>query len=227
MRTIALIASVAALAAGGGRASAQADYPSSPGTTQRPMAGPFNPAPSTAEGAGLRLLSWPGKVQRAPAARAAAPSRYWAADPSPPYRPLAVQAPARRYEPVPPAPPVRAMPTQAVQAQPLPPPAQPTSIYAPPPAPTPPVQPSASTRPAPAVRALASAEPVGSEDLRPRFYSVHRPFGAEPDPIVLTPQFLGQDSADLATPPPPVPRATINAAGKVVRPAPPPPEPVN
>ena len=244
MRTIALIASVAALAAMGGRATAQpvaqgqtaygeAAYASNPGSTGGPMAGPFNPAPSTAEGAGLRLLSWPGKVQRAPAARAAARPRAWTADPaqSTAYRPLPVQTPRRLYEPGPPEPPVRAMPTQAVQAQPLPPPAPPTSIYAPPPSPTPPLpsRPAASAAapPAPTVRALASAEPVGSENLRPRFYSVHRPYGAEPDPIELTPQFLNQGSPDLATPPPPVPRATVNGAGNVVRPAPPPPEPAN
>ncbi len=273
MRTIALIASIAALAAPGAHAAGQAvDYGyGQAGANQaaygqpaygqpargsadpaqrfsasnRPMDGPFNPAPSTAQAAGLRLLSWPGKVEH-PADQAPDQPRSWSAQ-TPrftDYRPLPVEAPRRIYQPAPsptqsPAPAVRAAPTEAVQSRPLAPPAPPTSIYAPPPprtqtyAPSPQVQaraapqPAAAPRPAQGVRALAQAEPVGSDYLRPRFYSVHRPYGQEPDPITLTPEFLSQGSPDLATPPPPVPRATVNGAGNVVRPAPPPPDPMN
>jgi len=74
--------------------------------------------------------------------------------------------------------------------------ALPTSIYAP----TPPV-------------ADAAIQPMlaGLDGQTPRFYSVAREYGAQPDPITLSSQFVANTQGDdLANPPPPTPHAYAN-----------------
>jgi hypothetical protein len=154
--------------------------------------------PSTAKAAGLRLLTWPGKVMPAPSQAAA-------------------QAPPAA--PAPPSAPVQA--AQPVRAAPQPP--APVSIYSPPP---PPARPAAPQPQAPQVRALAQASaPPAAPPATVRYYSLHRAYGDAPDPIALSPQFLNDASPDLAAPPPPAPRAVTTASGQVVRQAPVDPSP--
>src|SRR5271154_3180174 len=70
--------------------------------------------------------------------------------------------------------------------------ALPTSIYAPPP---------------PVADAAAQPMLAGLDGQPPRFYSVAREYGAQPDPINLSPQFAANTQGDLADPPPPTPHA--------------------
>ena len=94
----------------------------------------------------------------------------------------------------------------------------PTSIYSP--APSSPVSAAAAAADgsspgvmSPAARAAALPPPRGSaaqrygydptQDHAVRFYSVHRPFGLQPDPAPIPPQFFTA-TADLATPPGPL-----------------------
>jgi hypothetical protein len=80
-------------------------------------------------------------------------------------------------------------------------PSLPTSLYAPPAA-------------MPASATSASVQPLVApgQGSPPRFYSVAREYGAKPDPIALSPQFLAEaGSADLAEPPP-LPPPHLNAA---------------
>ena len=158
MRIFAYIAAVAVLFAIANRSAAAASDP---------WAG----APASASAAGLRLLTWPGKVAPgAPARPATAPTGVRAALPSSIYE----TTPSRRSAG--PAAPVSAPATVAV--------------------------------------ASAAATPGAA---RPRFYSLHRPYGEVPDAITLTPQFLAGGSPDLAQPPPPAPRQVVTASGRVER----------
>ena len=150
MRLIAFFAAIAVL-------FALAD----PSTAQVRYSGIQDPRAQTpsAQAAGLRLLTWPGKVTpaagRAPALR-----------PQADYRPLGY-APAR-YTPLQPAFPAPARPAAAPMAA-APSAALPTSIYAAPPANPAPVAP---------IRALALAAPTsGDPPASVRFYSLHRPYG--------------------------------------------------
>lgn len=73
--------------------------------------------------------------------------------------------------------------------------------------PAPRVQPAPAPRPAPA--------PAARQNDDPRYYSVHRMAGREPDPIPLpAPFFLDAAPVDLAEPPPP-PTIVRNGAGIV------------
>ena len=70
-------------------------------------------------------------------------------------------------------------------------------------------------RPWPAPMAANTAAPTaapgpstvaGMIGAPPRFYSVHRQYGLQPDPVTLSPQFQADSgSADMAEPPPPPP----------------------
>ena len=193
MRLIAFFAAIAVLFALADPSTAQVRYSG--------VADPRAQTPS-AQAAGLRLLTWPGKVTpaagRAPALR-----------PQADYRPLGY-APAR-YTPLQPAFPAPARPAAAPMAA-APSAALPTSIYAAPPATPAPVAP---------IRALALAAPTsGDPPASVRFYSLHRPYGDTPDPVPLTPQFFSDASPDLAQPPPPVARPATTATGRVLRPTP-------
>jgi hypothetical protein len=178
----------------------------------------------SAQQAGLRLLTWPGKVEPAQAARPHAASRTWTArsysgvvsrqvEAQP--APVAAARPraGRAWDPVAgvalDSPPAKAPP---------PPSALPTSIYdAPPPL----------AQPAPAApRVLAQAQPPASandtSDYQPtHFYSVHRQYGQAPDPIPLDAQFFATSSPDLAQPPPAAPRTFTTSTGRVIQAAPP------
>jgi hypothetical protein len=80
------------------------------------------------------------------------------------------------------------------------------------PAPVSEVQPAS----VPASAQPASPQPaaVAANGLAPRFYSVHRQFGVQPDPIPLPAQFFGDSpQADLAAPPPPLPPRVILGQG--------------
>lgn len=157
-------------------------------------------APSiSAKAAGLRLLTWPGKVvpQSSSARLTSTPRSY------PSYAPV-------RWSPTPPAAPLPP-PQTPMAAEPL---ALPASIYAPPAAP------ARNADPAP-VRALAMAAPAsGDPPASVRFYSLHRQYGDTPDPIPLTPQFFSDSTPDLAQPPPPVARPATTANGRVLQPVP-------
>ena len=91
------------------------------------------------------------------------------------------------------------------------PPALPTSIYAPAPVA---YRPAQAVVPASPAVAAAPAQPMlaGSSGAPPRFYSVQRQYGVQPDPVALSAQFLADTGgADLAEPPPPPP-PHLNAA---------------
>jgi hypothetical protein len=182
-------------------------------------------ATPSAQRAGLRMLSWPGKVQPV-TARRAAPAAPMAAGPamvqrpadpawSPAYRPVAHKTThllgdvtpaqraaidAQRAQDRAAAEQAKALVEVQKQAQAAPPPAPapslPTSIYAAPP----PARGQAAARADGSRMAMA-----GGYDQKAHFYSVHRQFGEKPDPITLSPQFLATPSADLADPPPPPP----------------------
>ena len=169
-------------------------------------------APS-ARAAGLRMLSWPGKVVTAPRAKpqAAIPSarRIWnpetAATPTPVL--AAPRAPA----------PILQQATRQTTAL-------PASIYAPPPAASPRAAP-APTVPAPVIQQASAARP-GMTQARsssdgdyqpPHFYSLYREYGQTPDPIPLNPQFFAAATPDLAQPPPPVPHTVTTSSGRVLQ----------
>jgi hypothetical protein len=56
-------------------------------------------------------------------------------------------------------------------------------------------------------RAVSAAAPQAQVQAQtsqaPHFYSVHREFGLNPDPIPLPRQFFSDGSGDLSAPPPP------------------------
>jgi hypothetical protein len=91
-------------------------------------------------------------------------------------------------------------------------PALPTSIYAPAPPTGQARAPWTSAPREPEAVAVASAY-----DQKAHYYSLHRAYGQQPDPIALSQQFLSTPSADLADPPPPpapriLPNSTATAA---------------
>ena len=179
-------------------------------------------APS-ARAAGLRMLSWPGKVGTAPRARpqAATPTsthRIWnpetAASPTPVL--AAPRAPA----------PILQQATRQTTAL-------PASIYAPPPAPAPRAMAlQAAPAPAPVIQQASAARP-GMTQARsssdgdyqpPHFYSLYREYGQTPDPIPLNPQFFAAATPDLAQPPPAVPHTVTTSSGRVLQAVPPSPD---
>ena len=200
MRLLIFLAAIAVLFALSDTASAQTALAAAV------SAGPMSDqsAPSARE-AGLRTLSWPGKVVQAPRPRpqVSAVSSYsgrriW--NPEPLAQPAPV--PTRLAAPSAPAP-----------QQPA---ALPTSIYAaapPAPAPAPVVQ---QARAAP--RAMTQANSSGDGDYQPpHFYSLYREYGQNPDPIPLNPQFFAASTPDLAQPPPPVPHTVTTSSGRVIQ----------
>jgi hypothetical protein len=154
----------------------------------------------SAEAAGLRLLTWPGKVaapdrprRRESPAEAPRPA---AASPAPAVTPAAL--PTSIYSPAPPA---------AAPSRPAAPPVQ-RSVQAP-------VQ-------APVLAQAQTTQPQPPSGLRndaasPRFYSLHRAYGQAPDPVALSSQFFATPTPDLAEPPPPPPRTVTTSNGQVVR----------
>ena len=230
MRLICFLAAIAVLFCLSD-ASAQTAYAATP------TYGDAYASPS-AQAAGLRLLTWPGKVQPAQsprpraAARAATSGNYSGvalrgADPRPATAMAPPPATRRVWDPV----------SGTVEPSPQP-AALPTNIYAPAPprpvaaAPIAPTLPAASLRPAPPaprVLAQAQAQPQANDtsDYQPtHFYSVHRQYGQAPDPIPLDAQFFASSSPDLAQPPPPVPRTVTTSSGRVIQATPPSPDDV-
>ena len=198
MRLLCFLMAIAVLFSLADASSAQPAYAATLASAQLPE-GP------TARAAGLRMLTWPGKIEpvrpRAQSQSAAAPAetlriqRYW--DP----RPHLAQTPVQALAPPQPAPapPPAALPTRAVAAAQLP-----------------PVQ-TAQAAPRAAALATASAE----DDYQPtHFYSLHRQYGDTPDPIPLNAQFFASSTPDLAQPPPPVPRTVTTSTGRVIQQAP-------
>jgi hypothetical protein len=178
-------------------------------------------APS-AQAAGLRLLTWPGKVEppqggraRGPAARTPTAHSFSGMAPrSADARPQAVAAPPpadrRIWDPTTgqvPAPQAAALPTNIYT------PAPPRMAAA---APVQPAQP----------RTVVQAANDTSDYQPTHFYSLHRQYGQTPDPIPLDAQFFAGSSPDLAQPPPPVPRTVTTTGGRVVQAPPPSPDDV-
>ena len=200
MRLLIFLAAIAVLFALSDTASAQTAFAAAV------SAGPMSDqsAPSARE-AGLRTLSWPGKVVQTPRPRPQVSAvssfsgrRIWNPEPlAPP-----ASAPARVATPPAPA------PRQAA--------ALPTSIYAaapPAPAPAPVVQ---QARAAP--RAMSQATSSADGDYQPpHFYSLYREYGQNPDPIPLSSQFFAASTPDLAQPPPPVPHTVTTSSGRVIQ----------
>ena len=202
MRLLAFLAAIAVLFALSDASSAQPAYAATLASAELPQ-GP------SAHAAGLRMLTWPGKIEPA---RPRAQVQTASAPPSPPLR---VQ---RYWDPSP-----RAAQTQVQPPQPA---ALPTNIYAPAPqrvvaaAQIPPAAPQAA-----APRVVAQAASSSEADYQPtHFYSVHRQYGQTPDPIPLSAQFFASSTPDLAQPPPPVPRTVTTSTGRVVQSAPPSPD---
>ncbi len=173
----------------------------------------------TARAAGLRMLSWPGKVTTTPArARpltAVPPThRIWNPETTAAAAPVAA-APRPRT-------PILQQATQQTTAL-------PANIYAPPPAPAPRAAPP---QPAPVIQQASVARP-GMTQARsssdgdyqpPHFYSLYREYGQTPDPIPLNPQFFAAATPDLAQPPPPVPHTVTTSSGRVLQAVPPSPD---
>jgi hypothetical protein len=201
MRLLCFLMAIAVLFSLADASAAQPAYAATLASAQLPEG-------ETARAAGLRMLTWPGKIEparpRSQAQSASAPAeqplriqRYW--DP----RPHAAQAP---------------VPVQAqVQAQPQPEQAQPAlptrAVAA---AQLPPAQ-TAQAAP----RAVAQASSSAEDDYQPtHFYSLHRQYGDTPDPIPLNAQFFASSTPDLAQPPPPAPRTVTTSTGRVIQQAP-------
>ncbi len=200
MRLLAFLAAIAVLFALSDASAAQPTYAATVASAELPQ-GP------SARAAGLRMLTWPGKVEparprvqvqtaSAPPPTALRPPRYW--DP--------VQRPAQpQLQPVPPRRPATL----------------PDNIYAP----APPRMVAAAQLPAPAPRAAAPVAASPEDGYQPtHFYSVHRQYGQAPDPIPLSAQFFASSTPDLAQPPPPAPRTVTTSTGRVVQSAPPSPD---
>jgi hypothetical protein len=106
--------------------------------------------------------------------------------------------------------PVYAVPQPALAGAPARPAALPTSLY------SPPAPPAGRAALAPPPRATSAAQRYGYDptaDHAVHFYSVHRPFGLQPDPAPIPPQFFGA-TADLSEPPPqPQEARTASTAG--------------
>jgi hypothetical protein len=127
-------------------------------------------------GAPTRLLGWAGKAQTQAAAQQIAQPASQARLDMPRQWSAQPQRAART-----------ANPTNASVSQPAAQPSAPTSIYdMPPPSQRPAYQQAADQRP--------TQQPGG-----PRFYSVHRDYGIQPDAIPIPPQFFGA-TADLSAP---------------------------
>lgn len=110
----------------------------------------------------------------------------------------------------------RAEPAPAAATSP-PPAALPTSIYASSPASAPrPMTTAVAQAQAPS-QPRAQAQAAGSDYTTPRFYSLHRAYGQQPDPIPLSQQFFSTPTEDLAEPPALPPRTVATANGQVVR----------
>jgi hypothetical protein len=217
MRLLAFIAAIAVLFSLNQANAAGTAYYSGVAPTEYTQ-----PTTPTARAAGLRLLTWPGKVNEAPRPREQAPPsavrRAWnpytaEAQPAPRLR-----APTPSYVP----------PSQA---------ALPASIYAaPPPAPRPEPAPVQQARAAPAMTQAAS--PSEGDYQPPHFYSLYREYGQTPDPIPpseydpktgaaatsLNAQFFAASTPDMANPPPPVPQTMTTSGGRVVQTVPPSPD---
>jgi len=198
MRLLAFLAAIAVLfALSDTSATAQPAYAATVASADLPQ-GP------TAHAAGLRMLTWPGKIEparpRAQVQTASAPSA-----------PLRVQ---RYWDP---------RPQAQVQVQAA---AQPTNIYAPaPPRIVASAQLASAAPQAPAPRPAAQVAASSQDDYQPtHFYSLHRQYGQTPDPIPLSAQFFTSSTPDLAQPPPPVARTVTTSTGRVVQSAPPSPD---
>ena len=209
MRLIIFLAAIAVLFSLSETASAQSAFAAT--VAAAPMS---DQAAPSAQAAGLRMLSWPGKTLQAPrpkpAALTAAPSRrMWNPEP------VAQSAAAPMRAPPP--------PSRAVQQT----AALPSNIYAPAPAaaPQPPAPVMQQARAAP--RAMTQARSPSDGDYQPpHFYSLYREYGQSPDPIPLSPQFFAASTPDLAQPPPPVPHTVTTSSGRVVQAVPPSPDDV-
>ena len=159
----------------------------------------------TAQGAGLRMLTWPGKVSEKPRPRQAygAQRRIWNPEPVTP------QAAAPRFA----APPPEARPQAYL----------PANIYAPPPAAAPPPAPIRQAQVARPAMTQANS-PSDGDYQPPHFYSLSRQYGETPDPIPLGPQFFASSTPDLAQPPAPVPHTVTTTGGRVMQAVPPSPD---
>jgi hypothetical protein len=170
---------------GGARRSDPVAYqPSAQGAARQPS-GPY--------------LTWAGKteMQAAPAAQAqgggwSTMSRQWAAEPQRQVQPQAQPQFQPRYQPQAQAaqmgPPVN--PWRPVYQQNTAPRPAPTSIY------DAPAKAQAASPPPQSYRQAQANRPANPEG-GPRFYSLHREYGIQPDPIPLPPQFFGP-TADLS-----------------------------
>ena len=187
MRLIAFFAAIAVLFALSDAAAAQTFAAS---VSSAAYAQPETPS---ARAAGLRTLSWPGKVAERPPIRAQATS----------------EARRRIWNPEPAAEPAPAPVRQA---------ALPTSIYAPrqPEALPAPVRP-APMRQAQAAPMTAAASPSDGDYQPPHFYSLYREYGQTPDPIPLNSQFFAAATPDLAQPPPDLPHNVTTSTGRVIQ----------
>ena len=175
---------------------AQRRYPGST-TARQPYAPParmrqaYADRPAAAYPAQPRAYASPAYAARA-ATQAPSPDGW---------RPVFANAPVRapmQQQPAEPAPTLSGAPAGAA--------ALPTSIYTPAAAPEmTPAQRAAAA--APPLRTASAAHRYGydpTEDHQVRFYSVHRPFGLQPDAAPIPPQFFTA-TADLSEPPGPLP----------------------
>lgn len=211
MRLIAFLAAIAVLFCLSEAGSAQTVY-----TGMVTTAALSDSQGPSAHQAGLRMLTWPGKVQEAPPQRRQATAvqrRVWNPETG---QTVASPAPS-------------AAPRQQA--------ARPSNIYDPAPAALQtPRQPLA----APVRQAQAPATAGASTDpdyQPPHFYSLARQYGQTPDPIPpsefdpkaapapqLNAQFFAASSPDLAEPPPPVPHTVTTSGGRVLESVPPSPD---
>ena len=162
----------------------------------------------------VRTLGWSGKVEAVQQAAAQAPqggwsqvsSRWGAPAPQQPAMPQpqrigypAVRTPAFQ-------PPATSQGWRPLYPSASPAAAPPRTIYD---APTASTQPSVPQQPAAPQRQASAQNATG-----PHFYSLHREYGIEPDPIPIPPRFFGP-TADLSAPPPdPVLKRVTDSSGQ-------------
>jgi hypothetical protein len=214
--TFALLIVLAAPAAGGARAAASTeDRYGPPRPAPAALTPPPTPAATVAEPA-TGWLSWSHKTAAAPVAVQSTPAL------------PRVSAPA--YAATPPQRPERVA-TAAL----------PTNLYAPYPPSQSAVAPREPSNPAPWTSMGRAAQPTGAQQAQsrpqapgtsvarsqaqtqtgqaPHFYSVHREFGLNPDPIPLPQQFFAGGSPDMAAAPPPLPPHPVPGTQAATSPA--------
>ncbi len=167
------------------------------------------PQPSSQTAPAGPRLAWAGKVEAQPQAATSAQdggwssmSQRWSSETQPQARPQIQPQPQAQAQPQgatpaemaarmpPPSNPWRPYQPGALASQAAAPRPAPTSIYD---------APQSAPAPQPQAAPYRQAQAAPNSQGGPRFYSLHKEYGIQPDPIPLPPQFFGP-TADLSAP---------------------------